>query len=64
MNAKDEIFSGFFILNCKKIIFFSIYDEKLAENFILGIHLVEKCLIRGVLTDFRKNVPFWGPYLS
>ena len=48
----------------KKSIFFSIYDEKSAENFILGIYSVEKCLIRGVLTNFCKNVPFWGPYLS
>ena len=46
----------------KKIkFFFLIYDEKSAENFILGIHLVEKCLIRRVLTNFCTNVPFWGP---
>ena len=61
LSTHNDIFEEKKIQNS---IFFSIYDEKSAENFILGIHLVEKCLIRGVLTDFRKNVPFWGPYLS
>ena len=69
LSTHNEIFEGkkfkiFFGVVGKKNLFFSIYDEKSAENFILGIHLVEKCLIRGVLTNFCKNVPFWGPYLS
>ena len=43
---------------------FLINDVKSLENLIFGIHFVEKCLIWGVLTNFSKNVPFWGPYLS
>ena len=26
--------------------------------------MVEKCLVRGVLTNFSENVPFWGPYIG
>ena len=44
---EEKKFQFFFGVVGKKIkIFFSIYDKKSAENFILGIHLVEKCLIR------------------
>ena len=59
---KIQIFFG--VVGKKNQFFFSIYDEKSAENFILGIYLVEKCLIRGVLTNFCRNIPFWGHYLS
>ena len=26
--------------------------------------MVEKCLVRGVLTNFSEKVPFWGPYIG
>ena len=26
--------------------------------------MVEKCLVRGVLSDFSEKVPFWGPYIG
>ena len=25
--------------------------------------MVEKCSVRGVLTNFSEKVPFWGPYI-
>ena len=60
---KKKIQNFFGIAAKKSKIVYSINDEKSAGNFILGIHSVEKCLFRGVLTNFCKNVPFWGPYL-
>ena len=26
--------------------------------------MVEKCSVRGVLTNFSKKVPFWGPHIG
>ena len=34
---------------------------KPSENFIFGIHFVEKCFIRGVLANFSKKSRFWDP---
>ena len=36
---------------------------KSTEIFIFDIQIVAKCLVRGVLTNFIKKVPFWGPYI-
>ena len=38
-------------------------DVKSTEIFISDIQIVAKCLVRGVLTNFIKKVPFWGPYI-
>ena len=43
--------------------FFQFYDVKSTEIFIFDIQIVAKCLVRGVLTNFIKKVPFWGPYI-
>ena len=43
--------------------FFHFYDVKSTEIFIFDIQIVAKCLVRGVLTNFIKKVPFWGPYI-
>ena len=39
---------------------FGFNDVKSTEVFIFDIQIVEKCLVRGVLTIFFK-VPFWVP---
>ena len=46
-----------------KIVFFQFYDLKSTKVFIFDIQIVAKCLVRGVLTNFIKKVPFWGPYI-
>ena len=38
-------------------------DVKSIEIFINDIQKVEKCLVRAVLTNYRINVPFWGPHI-
>ena len=54
-------FLGWGVKKSKK--FFQFYDVKSTEIFIFDIQIVAKCLVRGVLTNFIKKVPFWGPYI-
>ena len=39
------------------------YDVKSPEILIFDTQTVEKCSVRGVLTNFNKKVPFWGSYI-
>ena len=43
--------------------FFRFNDVKSTEIFSIDIQIVAKYLVRGVLTNFIKKVPFWGPYI-
>ena len=62
---EEKIFSKiFFGVGGQKVkFFFQFYDVKSTEIFISNIQIVAKCLFRGVLTNFIKKVPFWGPYI-
>ena len=60
---KKKKFQNFFFGVKKSKKNFQFYDVKSTEIFIFDIQIVEKCLVRGVLTNFIRKVPFWGPYI-
>ena len=62
---EEKRISNFFGVGGRKVknFLFRFNDVQSTEFFIFDIQIVEKCLVRGVLTNFIKKVTFWGPYI-